>query len=230
MGIADDRARERWERATGWPALIASVVFLVAYSWSILDERPLPALHIGLVIVLVAVWVFFVLDYVVRLVLAEHKLTFIRRNLIDLLSVFLPLLRPFRLLTGLSRIPSLRGDSAAHLRRRLLIIAGVSVVMFVYVVALAEFRVERYAHGSNIRSFGDAVWWACVTLSTVGYGDYYPVTVPGRLLAVILMLGGIAIVGVASATVVSFFTERTQHLRHRDGHDHGERPREGDEG
>lgn len=213
MGIASDAKRERWERATGWPAMGASFVFLIAYSWNILDERPTADLHRVLVIVLLAVWAFFLVDYVVRLVLAEHKLRFVRRNPIDLLSVFLPLIRPFRLLTGLSRIPALRGNTAAHLRRRVLIVAGTTVVMFVYVIALAEFRVERYADGSNIRSFGDAVWWACVTMATVGYGDYYPVTVPGRVLAVILMIGGIAIVGTASATIVSYLTERTQHLR-----------------
>jgi voltage-gated potassium channel len=218
MGIANDAKRERWERATGWPAMGASFVFLIAYSWNILDERATAELRRVLVVVLLAVWAFFLIDYVVRFVLAEHRLRFIRRNPIDLLSVFLPLIRPFRLLTGLSRIPALRGNTAAHLRRRVLIIAGVSVLMFIYVIALAEFRVERYADGSNIRSFGDALWWACVTMATVGYGDYYPVTVPGRLLAVILMMGGIAIVGTASATIVSYLNERTQHLRRRDGH------------
>lgn len=225
MGIANDAKRERWERATGWPAMVAAFVFLVAYSWNILDERPTAELRSVLVVVLLAVWAFFLIDYVVRLVLAEHRLRFIRRNPIDLLSVFLPLIRPFRLLTGLSRIPALRGNTAAHLRRRVLIVAGVSVVMFIYVIALAEFRVERYAHGANILSFGDALWWACVTMATVGYGDYYPVTVPGRLLAVVLMIGGIAIVGTASATIVSYLNERTQHLRRRDEHgDGGTRP------
>jgi voltage-gated potassium channel len=138
--------------------------------------------------------------------------------------------RPFRLLTGLSRIHGLRGNTAAHLRRRVLIIAASFVLMFIYVVALAELQAERYAHGSNIRTFGDALWWACVTMSTVGYGDYYPVTLTGRLLAVVLMIGGIAIVGTASATIVSYLNERTAHLRThsphrevREGGDRGER-------
>jgi voltage-gated potassium channel len=64
-------------------------------------------------------------------------------------------------------------------------------------------------------------------MSTVGYGDYYPVTLLGRLLAVVLMIGGIAIVGTASATIVSYLTERTQHLRHHAGDGHRERRDDG---
>nr|WP_276511679.1 potassium channel family protein [Leifsonia aquatica] len=142
-----------------------------------------------------------------------------------------PIARPFRLLGSLQRIPVLRGNSAAHLRRRILIIAATFVVMFIYVIALTEYQIERYAPGSNIHSFGDAVWWACVTMATVGYGDYYPVTVPGRILAVVLMIGGIAIVGTASATIVSYLNEHTQHLRHQPPSDEGRRldlPREDD--
>lgn len=230
MGIANDAKRERWERATAWPAMAASFLFLIAYSWDTLDERQGPGFHSGVAVLLLAVWAFFLLDYVVRFTLAEHKADFVRHSIIDLLSVIVPLVRPFRLLTGLRRIPALRGNTASHLRRRVIIVAGVSVLMFIYVIALAEFRVERYADGSNIRSFGDSLWWACVTMATVGYGDYYPVTVPGRLLAVVLMMGGIAIVGTASATIVSYLNERTQHLRrHDDSRDDRGRPHDGRE-
>ena len=213
MAVADDRKRERWERATGWPAIVASFAFLIAYSWSVLDEHQTPVVQATLTVILLLVWAFFLVDYVVRLVLSVRKLTFVRRNPIDLLSVFVPIIRPFRLLTALRRIPALGGRSASHLRRRVLVIAGASVVLFLYVISLTEFRVERDAHGATIVSFGDAVWWACVTMSTVGYGDFYPVTILGRLLAVVLMIGGIAIVGIASATIISYLTERTRLLR-----------------
>lgn len=213
MAVADDTKRERWERATGWPAIVASFGFLVAYSWSVLDEHQTPVVQGTLIVILLLVWAFFLVDFVVRLVLSDRKLAFIRRNPIDLLSVFVPMIRPFRLLTALRRIPALGGGSASHLRRRVLVMAGASVVLFLYVISLTEFRVERHAHGATIVSFGDAVWWACVTMSTVGYGDFYPVTILGRLLAVVLMIGGIAIVGIASATIVSYLTERTRVLR-----------------
>ncbi|MGO4299280.1 potassium channel family protein [Leifsonia sp. RAF41] len=213
MTDEDDSKRLRWERATAWPGIAASVLFLVAYSWNILDESKSPALNAVLIVVLVAVWAFFLVDYVMRLILAKHKAEFVRHNPVDLLSVFIPMARPFRLLTGLRHLPGLQGNSGSHLRRRVVIIAASFIVMFIYVISLAEFQVERFAHGSNIRSFGDAVWWACVTMATVGYGDYYPVTVPGRVLAVVLMIGGVAIVGTASATIVNYLNDRTRVMR-----------------
>ncbi|WP_348786907.1 ion channel [Leifsonia sp. NPDC080035] len=220
--MSDDAKRKRWEQATAWPGIGASVVFLIAYSWTILQPGMPHAVYLALIGVLGLIWVLFLLDYTVRLVYAEDKRRFVRRNAVDLLSVLLPLARPFRLLGDLGRVPLLRGNTASHLRRRVLIVAGSFVLMFVYVISLAVYQVERYAHGSNIRSFGDALWWACVTMATVGYGDYYPVTVTGRLLAVVLMIGGIAIVGTSSATIVSYLNERTQHLRQRHQHETGQ--------
>ncbi|WP_295125457.1 potassium channel family protein [uncultured Leifsonia sp.] len=218
--MADDAKRRRWEAATVWPGLVASVAFLVVYSWTVLEPAMPDALYRLLVWVLALIWVAFLLDYVVRLRLAEDKRDFIRHNVIDLLSVLIPLARPFRLIADLFRLPSLRGNSGSHLRRRVVIIAGTFVLMFIYVISLAVYQVERYAPGSNIRSFGDSLWWACVTMATVGYGDYYPVTVTGRLLAIVLMIGGIAIVGTASATIVSYLSEQTQQARERRSREH----------
>jgi voltage-gated potassium channel len=219
--VRDDERRKRWERVTAWPGIVGSVLFLVAYTWTVLSDDQPRALYLVLLFVLGLVWAFFLVDYVVRLALAADRWRFVRRNVVDLLSVLLPLARPFRLLGDLSRIPVLRGNTPAHLRRRVLTIAGIFIVMFIYVIALAEYQVEHNAKGANILTFGDSLWWACVTMATVGYGDYYPVTVTGRLLAIVLMIGGIAIVGTASATVVSYLNERTQHLRHHSPADTG---------
>ena len=67
---------------------------------------------------------------------------------------------------------------------------------------------ERDAPGATITTFGDAIWWAIVTVATVGYGDTYPVTFGGRAYAVLLMIGGIAIVGTSSAVVISYLGDR----------------------
>ncbi|MEY9853758.1 voltage-gated potassium channel [Leifsonia sp. EB41] len=218
--MADDAKRRRWESATVWPGVVASVVFLVAYSWTVLDPRMGRLLYGTLISLLALIWVAFLVDYVVRFHLAEDKRRFVQHNVIDLLSVLIPVARPFRLIGDLFRIPSLRGGSGSHLRRRIIIIAGTFVLMFIYVISLAVYQVERYAPGSNIHSFGDSLWWACVTMATVGYGDYYPVTVTGRLLAIVLMIGGVAIVGTASATIVNYLSEQTQQARDRREREH----------
>ena len=83
-----------------------------------------------------------------------------------------------------------------------------------FFLALATLEAERDAPGANITTFGDAIWWALVTIATVGYGDMYPVTALGRFYAVLLMAGGVAIVGTASATIISYLNERVAGLRH----------------
>ncbi len=206
-------ARDRWESVTTWPLLTASVLFLIAYSWVVLEPTMPTVLAVTLWIVLGLVWIAFLIDYVVRVALSADKWDFVNHNKVDLLSVLLPLARPFRLLKYLGRLPLLGGNSGAALRRRVIVIAATFIVMFIYVISLAEFAAERYAPHALITSFGDSVWWACVTMATVGYGDYYPITVPGRILAVILMIGGVVIVGTASATVVSFLGERMTAVR-----------------
>lgn len=221
--VEEDRRRKAWERVTSWPALGASFLFLIAYSVGILWVGQPQWVSVTVAVILIAVWLFFIIDFLVRLLLSHRKGRFIRRHPVALLSVLLPLARPFLLLTGLARVRAFRGNTPAHLRRRVLVFAGAFILMFIYVISLAELHVERYAHGSNIKTFGDAVWWACVTMATVGYGDYYPVTPEGRVLAVILMMGGIVIVGTASATIVNYLNERTQHLRRHPG-DQGDPP------
>jgi voltage-gated potassium channel Kch len=93
-------------------------------------------------------------------------------------------------------------------RRKFHYIALVAIAV-VLLGALGVFLVER---GSNrsIGSFGDALWWAVVTATTVGYGDVSPVTLEGRLIAVVLMLTGIGVIGVFTATVAALFFEQTR--------------------
>jgi voltage-gated potassium channel len=67
---------------------------------------------------------------------------------------------------------------------------------------------ERYAPGANIKTFGDALWWAFCTVTTVGYGDYTPVTPAGRVVAVSLMMSGVVLVGLIVASFSSWVLER----------------------
>jgi voltage-gated potassium channel len=76
------------------------------------------------------------------------------------------------------------------------------------VAALAVLDAERDAPNATITNFGDALWWAVTTITTVGYGDRYPVTTEGRLIAGALMVAGIALVGVITASLASWFVQR----------------------
>jgi voltage-gated potassium channel len=224
MGMsADERLafRSRWEAVTHIPLIAVGGIFLLAYSLYVLVPDPAPWLTGLLVGVLALVWVVFLADYLVRLIVSPRgtRAAFVRRNAIDLLSVLLPMFRAFRLVGLLRDIPYFRARSAQSIRLEVVAFATGYAVLFVYFLALATLDAERNAPGATITSFGDAVWWACVTLATVGYGDTYPITVTGRICAVVLMMGGIVIVGTTSALVISYLGERMRTLTHR-----GDRP------
>lgn len=80
--------------------------------------------------------------------------------------------------------------------------------LIAFCAALATLDVERDAAGANITNIGDAMWWALETMTTVGYGDRFPVTSVGRLVAVGLMLSGIALLGIVTATFASWLVAR----------------------
>ena len=75
--------------------------------------------------------------------------------------------------------------------------------------AVGVFELER-GENKAIGTFGDALWWAVVTITTVGYGDVSPVTPEGRFIADLLMITGIGVIGIFTATVASFFFEEAR--------------------
>lgn len=198
----------RWERPGEWPLTAAAIAFLVAYAWPILDPELAPTWVGACRVVSIATWLVFVVDYLVRLALARDRRHFMGRNLLDLAVVVLPLLRPLRLLVLVRALGVLNRAAGASLRGRVATYVAGSTVLVLFVASLAILDAERDAPGARITTFGEAVWWSFETVTTVGYGDRYPVTGTGRLVAVGLMLAGIALLGVVTASFASWLIDR----------------------
>ncbi|MQS07263.1 two pore domain potassium channel family protein [Streptomyces sp. IF17] len=200
--------RRRWERRTEMPLLGLAVLFGVVYAVPIVAPGAPAAVHRVCRITEWGIWGVFAVDYLARLVLSEHRWRFVRRHPLDLAAVILPLLRQIRLLRLVSTL-LLAGERARMASRVQLTVyvAGccAGLVMF---GSLAVLEVERDSPDSNIHSPGDAVWWAFTTMTTVGYGDHAPTTGIGRLLAIALMLSGIALLGVVTANIAAWFISR----------------------
>lgn len=131
----------------------------------------------------------------------------------------LPFLRPLRLLRLVVLVKVLHRAGGDAIRGRVVMYTAASATLLVYVASLAMLETERHAADASITNFGEAVWWSIVTVTTVGYGDAYPVTVTGRVIAVLLMIGGISLIGVITATVASWIVERvSEGLRQPCGH------------
>ncbi|HEX4390541.1 MAG TPA: potassium channel family protein [Mycobacterium sp.] len=198
---------QRWERHAEWPLAAAAVLFLVLFSRQVLAQPQGREAHIVWAVDW-AIWGLFVVDYVVRLCLADNRWHWFLRHLLDFAIVALPLLRPLRLLRLLVLIEVLQKAIGDAFRGRIVVYTVSGVVLLIYTASLAVFDKERYLHGATINSFGKALWWSITTVTTVGYGDVYPVTNTGRVIAVLLMIGGISLVGVVTAALASWIIER----------------------
>lgn len=131
-----------------------------------------------------------------------------RSRLVDLAIVILPLLRPLRLLRLIIVLIGVIQKAVGHAIRGKVILYTISgAVLLVYVASLAVLQAERGQPDAHITDFGDAVWWAITTITTVGYGDVYPVTTTGRVIAALLMIGGISLVGSITATIASWIVQ-----------------------
>lgn len=202
----------RWERRTQWPLTLAALVFLAAYAWPILQPDLGAGWRRACWVLTRGVWVVYAVDYFVRLAIADRRLTFIRQNFVDLAAVILPVLRPLRLLRVLLVFDLVQQRVTAGLRGRVVAQVAVLVGFLSALGALAMLDAERANPDANIRSYGDALWWAGTTITTVGYGDRYPTTSGGRFVGFGLMLGGIALLGVLTAALASWFVEKTADL------------------
>ncbi len=190
-----------------WPLISVAVLFAFIYAWQVLAEPEGAVLRFTQAIVL-GCWVVFAVDYVARLILTGNRRQWFFRNLLSLLVVVLPILRPLRLIRLLTLFTVFQRAAGTALRGRVVIYAAASTVLLVFVASLAVLDAERYAPGADITTFGAAVWWACVTVTTVGYGDLSPVTFEGRCVAVAMMVCGIALLGTITATIASWLVER----------------------
>lgn len=199
---------QQWERATSAPLMAAAVAFLAAYAIPVLRPGLDDQLLLVFTVITWVTWALFALDYLARFALAPDRRQYFLRHILDLVIIALPLLRPLRLLRLVSLLNVLNRRAAASLRGRLVVYALGGAALLGFCGSLAVLDAERANADANITTFADASWWAISTMTTVGYGDRYPTTGTGRLAAVALMLGGIAVLGVVTATLASWLVEQ----------------------
>ena len=192
-----------WERRSEWPLTAIALAFLAVYAWEVIADLH-GAERAGTELAMNAMWAVFIVDYLVRLALAPQRGRWFVRHLFDLAVVALPVLRPLRLVRLIALIGVLHRGAGMALRGRITAYTAGGVTLLVVVSSLAVLDAERGAPGTPIRTYGEAVWWALATITTVGYGDLAPVTAVGRWAAVLLMIGGVALAGVVTATLASW--------------------------
>jgi len=159
--------------------------------------------------------VLFLIDFCLQFKRAESKLRFMKWGWIDLLASIPEvealrwgrLFRVFRILRIFLLARSLREFIAGLFKNRTEGgVASVFLITFLVITfsSVSILFAERTGE-ANIKSAGDAVWWSVTTITTVGYGDKYPVTHEGRIIAGLLMITGVGLFGTLSGVIASFF-------------------------
>lgn len=189
--------------------MILGFGYLALYTIQVLVEPPAD-IYRGIEIASDLIYWIFAVDLALRILhMGRALLTwaglikFFSQNWLALAALILPAFRSLRVLRV---IIVLRG-LAPFLKTRsskVGMVIGVTLPLLLYTSALAIFEAERYAEGANITSFGDAVWWAFASVTTVGYGDRFPVTLDGRFIATMLMVVGIGLFSSLTALLAAW--------------------------
>ena len=193
-----------WEKAAEKPMMVLSLIFAVIIVLPSADSIS-PTVRHWLEHIDLAIWIIFGIDYVAKLFLSANRKHFIKSHLFELAIVVLPFARPLRLLRLIPLVGYFLRMSQHCLSGRLLQFAILAAVLVVVTSALIMFEIERHAPHPNIHTIGDALWWATVSITTVGYGDLYPTTAAGRVLAAVVLVSGIAIIGIVTASIAATF-------------------------
>ncbi|WP_089725394.1 ion transporter [Candidatus Thiosymbion oneisti] len=198
---------------------------LILFSVITFSIETLPDLDAGtrklLEVTEVIIAIIFTCEYFLRLYVAERKMSYALSfyGLIDLIAIVpfyllpgvdLRSLRLFRLLSLFRLMKLLRYNKAIHQLSRALTIAREEIILFslitlmlLYLSAVGIYYFENEAQPETFKSIFHSLWWAVATLSTVGYGDMYPITIGGKLFTFIILMLGLCIVAIPTGLLAS---------------------------
>jgi voltage-gated potassium channel len=208
MAPVDEDRLKRWEHATAYPLTALSVLFIAVYAWPILDPAMDSRVRHACEVADFVIWGAFGIDFLVRFGLARSRRGFLRTHWFDLTVLILPFLRPLRALRLLNALRVINKRAVAWTRGRLALYIGATTVLLVLVAGLSVLEAERGRPGSTIETYPEALWWAVATITTVGYGDFYPTTVEGRMVALAVMISGIGLIGFVTGSLASWIVDR----------------------
>ena len=212
-----------WRRRTDTPLLLLAVGSLPLLLLEVVSDRLTKTDQSFVTAINVLIFIAFAIDYLVELCVTKNRATYVRTQWASLLIVvsqflallpalgFLGILRGMRALRIVSLVVRILGISSATKEqgRKFFHEKAASVAFglagFTLITSAVAFTLaEDVGDGKRVNSFFDALWWSAATITTVGYGDIYPVTAAGRIIAVFTMIVGISTLAIVTARIAQF--------------------------
>ncbi|MFM2438247.1 MAG: hypothetical protein RLZ55_1066 [Actinomycetota bacterium] len=197
----EESKAETYERIVAYPMFVLSMLFLLAFAITIMGSTSEGDKKFASVVIPVT-WAAFLTDYLIGLTLSPNRVTFVRTHVLQLVAVIFPLMRFLMVVHAFNVMRKLPIRASDKARIYVLYVTTLTMVVAAILVVLFESKSPQ----ANITTFGNALWWTGETVSTVGYGDFYPVTVGGRLVATTLFVNGVALLSIITAGLAQRFT------------------------
>jgi voltage-gated potassium channel len=193
-----------WKRLSSLPLASLALVYLAAYSLEVTGAGN----AIGDIAALISlgIWFAFAIDLFIRLVTASSLGSFFKMNWFEIVTLALPFIRVLRVFRSVIALRGLKGFTRDRLHATGIYIAFLLPFVW-YSGAIAVLDAESSNPEASISNLGEALWWSLTTITTVGYGDKYPTTIEGQLVAAALMLTGIALFSAAAGMFASWITK-----------------------
>lgn len=199
---------DTWQRRSAWTLVVLSLLYTFVYVYPIF-AYPAPhwaatLCHAGEYVI----WAIFVVDYVIQVSLAPNRWKFLKKEWLALIFVIVPFFRPIRAVRGVIYLRQASTRRRESLMVTIPWILAATTTLMMIIMAAATLDVERFAPGGNIHTPSDALWWALTTITTIGYGDKYPVTNEGRLVAAVLIIFGLGLLSSLTGYFASWILQK----------------------
>jgi voltage-gated potassium channel len=192
----------RWVDSSNIPLAVLGLVYLATYAIQVI-YRTNEILVSQLEIVSIVIWFIFAVDVVLRLAFASSFINFIKSNWLEIFALTLPFLRVLRVFRAVIALRGIKGFFQNRVNA-----TGAYILMLVpltwFTGAIAVLDAEAANSNALITNLREALWWSLSTITTVGYGDRYPTTLEGELVAGVLMITGIALFSAGAGMFASW--------------------------
>ena len=201
----------RWEKLSALPLALLALAYMGLWAFQVLaDITPQEWEILELAILLI--WVVFIADFAVRFLLHNDKKHFLRSNVIEILALVLPAFRFLRVLRVVTAI-GIMTRVVQSMQARVNVYITLMLPMFVLAGSIGVLEAEQSVPGGNIKTFGDALWFTAESIFTIGYGDFYPVSWEGRIISIVMMLAGYALLSVVAVNLAAYLLKNTDFKR-----------------